>query len=303
MKKVGLRDRPSLRIHLLAKEVDVGVGVDRRTQDFAVTPPPDGDAFLRDHQHPARAAARVVDRADHSVAPDAVLVPGEHQIDHQMHDVARREVLARVLVQRFVEPADQLFENRPHRRVVDVVRVQIDILEALQHLEQQPRLIEPADCVVEVEALNDLAHVLAEAGDVIAKIGCDVRRVADQLVEIVQRGVVERETGGHAELLVEVLQPSVSQLGLPREHLSLGTGQHAVETAQHGQRQDDVLVPAAPEGVANEVGDPPQKTDDLAMVHRATTFGLYLFNLQIISRTLASIASTSARNCSLASTG
>jgi hypothetical protein len=76
-----------------------------------------------------------------------------------------------------------------------------------------------------------------------------------------------------AKLLVQVLEPSVPQLGLPREHRLFGFGQHAVETAQHGQRQNDVLVPAAPEGVADQVRDPPEETDDLAMVHRITTSG------------------------------
>ena len=167
-------------------------------------------------------------------------------------------MLAGVLVQRFVEPADQLFEDRSHRRVVDLVRVQIDVLEALQDLEKQPRLVEPADRVVEIEALDDLAHVLAEAGDVVAQIGGDIGRVGEQLVKVVARGVVEREAGSAAELVIHLLQPSLPQLGLPREHLLLGIGQHAVETAQHGQRQNDVLVPAAPEGVANEVRDPPK---------------------------------------------
>jgi hypothetical protein len=192
-----------------------------------------------------------------------------------MHDVARREVLAGVLVQRFVEPPDQLFEDRPHCGVVDLVRVQIDVLEALQNLEQQSRLIEPADRVVEIEPLDHLAHVLAEAGDVVAQIGREMGRVGEQLLEVVARGVIEGEARNLGELPVEVLQPSVPQLGLPREDLLLGVGQHAVEAAQHGQRQNYVLIPAAPEGVANQVGDPPEEADDLAMVHPVTTLGTY----------------------------
>ena len=48
-----------------------------------------------------------------------------------MHHVAGREVPTRVLVQRLVELADQLLEDRPHRRVVDLLGMQVDVLEAL----------------------------------------------------------------------------------------------------------------------------------------------------------------------------
>ena len=205
--EVGLRDRPRLGVHLLAEEVDLGVRVDRGPEQIAVLPQADGDVLLGDHQHAARAAARVVDGADRRLlARIAVLVAGEHQIDHQVHDVARREVLAGVLVQRLVELPDQLLEDRAHRRVVDLVRVQVDVLEALQHLEEQPRLVELADGVVEVELLQHLAHVRAEAGDVVAQVGGEVRRVGEELLEVVAGGVVEGEAGDLAELRVEVLE-------------------------------------------------------------------------------------------------
>jgi hypothetical protein len=82
--------------------------------------------------------------------------------------------------------------------------------------------------------------------------------------------------------------------------LFLGFGQHAVETAQDGQRQNDVLVPAAPEGVADEVGDSPEKAHDLAMVHPIPTpmpARTELFNLAKINRTLTRIASVSGDVC------
>src|SRR5881397_1318076 len=53
----------------------------------------------------------------------------------KVDDVTRREVLARVLVQRLVELADQLLEDRAHGRVVDRVGMQVHGLEALEHLE------------------------------------------------------------------------------------------------------------------------------------------------------------------------
>jgi hypothetical protein len=57
------------------------------------------------------------------------------------------------LVQRLIELADKLFEDRPHRRVIDLVGVQIDVLETFEDLEEQTRLVELADRIVEVELL------------------------------------------------------------------------------------------------------------------------------------------------------
>jgi hypothetical protein len=45
--------------------------------------------------------------------------------------------------------------------------MQIDVLELLKHLEEQSGFVEFADGVVEVELLDHLAHVGAEAGDVV----------------------------------------------------------------------------------------------------------------------------------------
>ena len=116
-------------------------------------------------------------------------------------------MLSGVLVQRFVELADQLLEDRSHRRVVDHVRVQIHLLEALEHLEQEPGLVELADGVVEVELLQHLAHVGAEPSHVVAQVRREVWRVSEQLVEVVARCVVESEAGCFAKLAVEILEP------------------------------------------------------------------------------------------------
>ena len=214
--EIGLRDRPGLGVHLLAEEVDLRVRVDRGAEEIAVLPQADGDVLLGDHQHAAGAAAGVVDGADRLLGADLLLVAGEHQVHHQVHHVARREVLARVLVQRLVELPDQLLEDRAHRGVVDPVRVQVDVLEALEHLEQQPRLVELADRVVEVELLQHLAHVRAEAGDVVAQVRRQVRRVGEELLEVVAGGVVEGEARRLPELRVEVLELLALELGLLR---------------------------------------------------------------------------------------
>lgn len=57
---------------------------------------------------------------------------------------------------------------------------------------------------------------------------------------------------------------------LPFENALLGVGQHAVETAQYRQRQDDVLLLAELKGVADQVRDTPEEADDLAVIHAFT---------------------------------
>ena len=118
--EVGLGDRPRLRVHLLAEEVDIRLCVDRRPEPFTVPARPLGNVLLRDHQHAARAAAGVVDGPHYPGAGELPLVAREHEIHHQVDHVTRREVLPRVLVQGFVEPTDQLLEDCPHCRVVDL---------------------------------------------------------------------------------------------------------------------------------------------------------------------------------------
>lgn len=135
---VGLHDRERLGVHLLPEQVDVGPGVDRPPDDLAVHNNPLGDVILRDRQHPAGTAARIAHREHDARFRDPLPVAGQHEIDHQVNHVARREVLARILVQPLVELPDQLLEDRPHRRIVDRVRMQIDVLEPFHDLEQEP---------------------------------------------------------------------------------------------------------------------------------------------------------------------
>ncbi len=270
-KEIGLRHGPRLRIDLLAEKVDLGARIDGRPDDFSVPTKACGDVLFGDHQHAAGAAAGVVDGPHHALRPDAALIASQHQIRHQMHDVSRRKVFARVLVQRLVELPDQLLEDGSHRWVVDLLRMQIDLLEPLQHLEQQPGLVQLADGVVEIELLQHFPHVGAEAGDVVAQVCRQVRSVGEELFKVVARGVVEREPGGLPQLRVEVLQLFPPQLRLLAQHLLLGGGQHAVEPPEYRERQNDVLVMAAPEGVPDEVRNAPEPAHDFAVVHGSKT--------------------------------
>jgi hypothetical protein len=51
----------------------------------------------------------------------------EHEVRHQPNGVARRPVLAGLLVVLLVELADQFLEDRAHRVVVDAGRREVDV--------------------------------------------------------------------------------------------------------------------------------------------------------------------------------
>ena len=169
--QVGLGDRPRLGIDLLAIQVYLGLGIDGAACGVPILTSANGDVLFGDGQHATRSAAGVIDGTDDAWTADAGFVPGQHEINHQVNDIPGREVLARVLVQRFVESADQLFEDGTHRRVVDLVGVEVHASKPLQHLEQEARLIEPPYGAVEVELLQDLAHVLTEARNMVSQVG------------------------------------------------------------------------------------------------------------------------------------
>ena len=248
--------------------MDAGVRVHGVAKGFALAPLSDGDVLFGDGEHAARAAAGVVDAEHHPLGAQPFLVAGQQQVDHEMDHVAGGEVLAGVLFQRLVELPDELLEDGAHGEVVDRVRVEIHlrIAEPLHHLEQETRLVELGDGVVEVELLQHLAHVGAEPGDVVAQILRDVGGVGQQLGEVVAGRVVEGESGGGLKQPLGVLD-LVLVPGLDLHHLQLAGGQHAVEPAQHGERQNHVLVLPTLEGVPNQVRHTPDEADDLAVIH------------------------------------
>ena len=185
-----------------------------------------------------------------------------------MHHVARGEVFAGILVQGLVELADQLLEDRPHLGIGDFVGVEVYVLEALEDLVQQLRFLQLVDGVVEPKVLQHVDHVRAESRDVVTQVLGQVRVVAEQLFEVVERGVVEGESGRAAELLVGVVELAFV-LGVSVPHGLARGREHAVEPTQDGEREDHVLVMAALEGVADEVRDGPDEGDDFGVVHAA----------------------------------
>jgi hypothetical protein len=191
-KEVGLADSERFGFDLLAKQIDVGGGAQLE------------DAFLGDGEHAAAAATGIIDARDEMFAGKHRFVGRGEQVDHQANDFAWGEVLAGVLVERLVELTNQLLEDIAHVEVGDALGVQIDVLEALQHLEQQSVLVELADGVVEVEALQHLAHVGGEAVEVDAQVAGQAGEVGEQAIEVERRGVVEGKARRLAQLRVGV---------------------------------------------------------------------------------------------------
>ena len=65
-----------------------------------------------------------------------------------------------------------------------------------------------------------------------------------------------------AELPMAILQTLLLELVLGLQHLGLGRLQRVIETAQHGERQDDFLELALLEGTVEQIGDRPEEADD-----------------------------------------
>ncbi len=123
--EVGLAHGEGLGVDFLAEDVDVGAGVDGRLY-LTVVLDALRDVVLGDGEHAAGAAAGVVDGEHLAGDGDAILIAGEKQVDHEVHDVAGGKVLAGVFVEGFVEFADELLEDGAHGGVVDLVGMQID---------------------------------------------------------------------------------------------------------------------------------------------------------------------------------
>ena len=107
--QVGLADRVRLGVDLLAVEVGgdlLAVLVGELLQ-----------RLLGDGQHPAGAAGAVVEQVGARL--DLVGDRQEDQLRHELHRVARRPVLAGLLVVLLVEAADQLLEDGAHAVVVE----------------------------------------------------------------------------------------------------------------------------------------------------------------------------------------
>lgn len=152
-----------------------------------------------------------------------------------------------------------------------LVGMQVDILELLHHQEEQPRLVELIDGVVEVELFQHLAHIVAETIDVGAQVGGKAGRVVQQSFKAIERGVIKGVAGSPAQLRREIIKlPFEAVMGF--QYPGFGWLQNTIDAPQHGERQDDILLLAALEDIADKIGDAPDEVDFIAMVVHIPVF-------------------------------
>ncbi len=228
-----------------------------------------GQMLFGDRKHAARAGGRVVDRAHDAGLGQNLVVLDEDEVDHQADDFARGEMLSGRLVGEFRELADQLLEDEAHLGVVDDVGVKIDGGEFLGDQIEQVRLGEPVDLDGEFEALENVAHVGRKALHIGRQMRPDVVLVADQLAQVEGGRVVEALAGLAQQERLGV-QPGLLLVRELRQHRRLGRLQHAIETAEHGEGQDDLAVVGLLVVAAQKVGDRPDEGGQGLMVQEET---------------------------------
>ncbi len=272
--EVGLADGVGLRIHLLAVEVD---GYLLATLSGKLI-----HRLFRHRQHPSRAAGAVIDQVGAGL--DLIGNRQEDEASHELHHVARGEVLPGLLVVLLVEAADELLEDGAHTVVVQThqspraVRVQdrpgaeVDraIQEFLQQKAQCVRFHQGWDLVAELELVQNLLDVGREPIQIGLEVGPQLllSPTGCEVAEPEGRGVVERLGGGLAQRTVLICFASVVQLCLHVEHSVLGRFQDCVEAADDRHGQNDVTVLAAHVDVPQDiVGYTPNEAADVQSIH------------------------------------
>ena len=175
---VRAADRPAFVVVLLPVEAEIGLGV------------AGADRFLGNRQHAAGAAGGVVNLPVDARLVD-VLLAGIDEVSHQPDHLARREVVAGLLVRLLVEAHDEVLEEIAHLDVVDPIRVQVDAGHRLDDDVKAVARIELLDLVAELELLENAPSRVGETVDVGDEIGRDVLAVAQQFLERVGADVVE----------------------------------------------------------------------------------------------------------------
>ena len=243
---VGLADGVALRVQLLTEGAHDSAGVELV------------HVFHARGEEAAGAGGGIVDGADDAGLGEGVVVLHEDERGGETHNVARGEVLAGGLVGTLGEAPDEFFEDEAHLVIGNGGGAEVGLADALDDLVEQVGVVELADEIGEVEILKNLAGVLGEGGDVGVEVGFDAGLAEG--AEIHTRGVEEGEAAGGAEekffagLLGEVLFGEFVHFG---EDGGLGRGEHAFETAEQRERENDAAVLALLEVAAEKIGDGP----------------------------------------------
>ena len=222
---------------------------------------------LRLGEHASRAAGRVEELPYRARRCQELVVVDEEDAHHQADHFAGREVVAGGLVRELVEAPDEVLEDQPHLLVRDRARVQIDLCELRHDEEEDVRLAHLLDLGLELEVVEDAAHVGREPLDVAQQVLLDVVRVTLELREVEGRVVVEALARDLVEHSVQGLAlVTVPYLLIPLDHGGLGRRQDAVEAPKDGQGQHDPLVLRRAIGAAEEVGYLPDEVREVVVV-------------------------------------
>ena len=146
--------------------------------------------------------------------------------------------------------------------------MQIDIGELGHDEVEDVRLAHPLDLVLELEEVEDVAHVGREALDVADEVRLDVVGVALELLEVEGGVIVKALTGGLVQPLVQGFALDLATFA-PRvfgKDLGLRRGEHAVEAAEHRHGQHDALVLWGPIRAAQQIRDLPNQVGEIAVV-------------------------------------
>ena len=258
---VGLADGVGLGVQLLPIHDEPGVGVQA------------GKVLAGHAQHAARAGRGIVEGSHDAGLGQGVVVLDEEEIDHEPDDVARGEVFPGGFVGKFGELADQFLEHRAHLGIADGGGVEVDVGELFRDEIEQAGLGQPVDLGVKLEALENVAHGGRERLHVGAQVFADVVLVAHELLQVERRGVVEK-LAGLAQQERFGIHLGLLAFGQFGKHGGLGGFQHAIEPAQHGERQDDLAVFGLLVVAAQQIGDGPDEGGEIGVAHARRWSGI-----------------------------
>ena len=180
-------------------------------------------------------------------------------------------MLAGGLVGKLGEFADEFLEDGTHLRVADGVGMQVDAGELLGDEIEQAGLGEAVDLGVEVEGVENVSDGGRERLHVGTQVLTDVILIAHEFLEI-KRRCVEEKLAGLAKQERLGIQPRFLPDGQFGEYRRLGGFEHAVQPAQHGERQDHLAVRGLLVVATQQVGDGPEESGQIAFAHAAYLF-------------------------------
>ena len=205
---------------------------------------------LRHAEHAASAAGGIIDGLHH-MAASQVLLRGEQEIDHELDDLARSEVLPGLFIRLLSPDADQFLKHVAHLHIVHGSRGEVDGGKLLHHKVQQILPFHEGDLLAKLELFHDGPDIGREAIDVAVEVRRELIGIIQQAVEPLAGGlavegelgeVVERHLGDLRQSVADDVFPFGLEGGVFLQHGGFGGREDAVEPAQHGEREDDLAV-------------------------------------------------------------